>query len=128
MKFDFLHMEWAWVLGSIVIFLIAQVLLSVVFGLLGVLTLGIGFVLFIILKPVTYFVGGYLTGLLSKGVTLAEPAVGAVIMTLLGSFFDISRIHHSRLGWAIVSSIVAFVVALVGASMGERRQARSSGT
>lgn len=119
-------MEWKWVLGSIVIFFIAQLLLSIVFGILGVLTLGIGFVLFLIIKPVTYFVGGYLTGLFSEGVTLAEPAIGAVIMTLLGSLFDLSRIHQHRLGWAIGSSIVAFIVALIGAGLGERRQARAS--
>jgi hypothetical protein len=121
-RFDFGHMEWKWVLVSIVIFLVAQVLFSVVFGVLGILTLGIGFILFVIIKPVTYFVGGYLTGLLSPGVTLAEPAIGAVVITLLGSLFDISRIHHGRLGWAIISSIVAFIVALIGASFGERAQ------
>ncbi|HEX6972459.1 MAG TPA: hypothetical protein VF234_09580 [Limnochordia bacterium] len=117
--FDFTRLQWKWVLASIVIFLIVQALLSVVFGVLGVLTFGIGFVLFLILKPLAYFLGGYLTAAISSGITLAEPAVGALIITLLGSAFDAPRLHAGAMLWALASSAVAFFAALVGAVFGE---------
>lgn len=115
-------LHWKWILLSIGVFLIVQLLLSAVFGLFGILTFGIGFALFIIVKPVTYFAGGFFSGLLSRGITILEPALGAAIIAFLGGFFDARWLLPHRLSWTIGSSIVAFLVALVGAYIGERAQ------
>ncbi|HUX20713.1 MAG TPA: hypothetical protein VMW69_05690 [Spirochaetia bacterium] len=115
-------LHWKWILLSIGIFLIVQLFLSMVFGVFGVLTLGIGFVLFVVVKPLTFFGGGFLSGLFSKGVTILEPAIGAALITLLGGVFDARWLLPHRLSWTMGSSIVAFVVALFGAFLGEKAQ------
>lgn len=115
-------LHWKWILLSIGIFLIVQLLLSAVFGLFGILTLGIGFVLFVVIKPVTYFAGGFLSGLFSRGITILEPALGAALITFFGGLFDARWLLPHRLSWTIGSSIVAFIVALIGAFIGERAQ------
>lgn len=112
-----------WILVSIVIMFITQGILSLVFGIFGILTLGIGFVLFLVLKPITYFIGGYITGRLSPGVTIIEPAAGAVIITVLGLVFDGFRMAgHSIIG-LIISGVIACAAAIFGASLGEKKQA-----
>lgn len=115
-------LHWKWILLSIGVFLVVQLLLSAVFGLFGILTLGLGFVLFVVVKPITYFAGGFVSGLLSRGITILEPALGAAIITFVGGFFDARWLLPHRLSWTIGSSIVAFLVALVGAVLGERAQ------
>lgn len=120
-------LHWKWILLSIGVFLIVQLILGAVFGLFGILTLGIGFVLFVIIKPLSYFAGGFLSGLLSKGFTILEPALGAALVTFLGGIFDARWLVPHRLSWTIGSSIVAFLVALIGAYLGERAQ-RSLGS
>ena len=115
-------LEWKWIGISVLIFLAIQVVLSIVFGVFGILTLGFGFLLFVIVKPLTYFLGGIATGLLSPGITIREPAVGAVIVSVLGIIFDASRSSGGRVVWMIVSGVIAFLLALAGAQIGERRQ------
>lgn len=112
-------LDWKWVFISMGIFFVAQLVLSIVFGVLGVLTFGFGFILFVILKPVVYFVGGYVTGRLSPGITIREPAMGAVIISVAGALFDSARVFGFRIFWVILSAVVAYAVALWGASMGE---------
>lgn len=121
-RFDFSNISWKWVFISIIIFFIAQLIISVIFGILGVVTLGVGFLLFLILKPLTYFIGGYITGKLSSGITLSEPAIGAVIVVILGTIFDASRAGFGEVFWAILSGILAYVFALLGAQFGEGRR------
>lgn len=115
-------LHWKWILLSIGIFLVVQLLLSAAFGFFGIITLGIGFVLFVIIKPLTYFAGGFLSGLFSRGITILEPALGAAIMTFLGGLFDARWLLPHRLSWTIGSSAVAFLLALIGAVIGERAQ------
>ena len=114
--------EWKWVLIALAIFLAAQLALSIIFGIVGVLTLGIGLILFVIIKPATYFLGGMLTGYVSPGVTIREPAIAAVIATVLGALFDGRGEGGGRLIWTIVAAVIAFLVALAGAQIGERMQ------
>lgn len=118
--FDFNKVDWKWVGISILIFFIAQIVLSVVFGIFGVLTLGIGFLLFIIFTPVMYFVGGFITGYASPGITLIEPAIGALIMNVAGALFN----RHGGFG-TIITAVIAFVFALIGAYMGEKFQSQT---
>jgi hypothetical protein len=110
--------DWKWVFISMGIFLVAQVTLGVVFTIFGLLTLGIGFIAFLIFKPIVYFVGGYITGVMSPGITVKEPAIGALLIVVLSGIFDFHRIHHGLL-WIIISAAVAYFCALWGAQMGE---------
>jgi len=111
--------NWKWVGASMIIFFIVQLILSIAFGLFGILTLGLGFLLFIIIKPIVYFAGGLITGVLSPGVTIKEPAIGAVAITVLGGIFDAGLLLQGRMLATILASILAFVVALIGATIGE---------
>ena len=108
-----------WIGASMLIFFVVQLVLSIAFGIFGILTLGIGFLLFIIIKPIVYFVGGFITGILSPGVTIKEPAIGAVAITVLGGIFDAGILLQGRMIGTILASILAFIVALVGATIGE---------
>lgn len=112
-------LSWKWVLISMGIFFVSQIIVSVVFGLFTALTLGLGVVLFLIIKPVVYFVGGYITGRLSPGITIREPAIGAVIISVLGGLFDSGRFHGLGVIWIIIGSVIAYFCALAGAKMGE---------
>ncbi len=120
-KFNFHSIDWKWVFISMVIFFIIQIAVNIVFGVFGILTLGIGFILFIIAKPVAYFLGGFITGYISPGITLTEPALGAVFITVLGTIFDSFR-HPGRLFGMVIAGIIAFILALWGAYMGEKAQ------
>lgn len=113
-------LQWKWIGISLLIFLVTQVVVNVAFTIFGLMTLGFGFLLFVIAKPVVYFVGGYITGRLSPGITIREPAIGAVVVAVAGTIFDASRAAGGRVLGMIVAGIVAFVVALVGARLGER--------
>ncbi len=115
-------LEWKWIAISVLIFLVVQVALSIVFGLFGLITLGFGFLLFVIVKPLTYFLGGIATGRFSPGITIREPAIGAVVVSVAGVIFDASRSSVGSILWMIVSGAVAFLLALAGAQIGERMQ------
>ncbi len=121
------HIDWKWVAISIVIFLIAQIVLNFVFTVFGVLTLGFGFLIFLVAKPIIYFVGGYITGRVSPGVTVLEPAIGAVVIVVAGTVFDAIQARPGGLVGTILSGIIAFFFALLGARAGERSAARNAG-
>jgi spore maturation protein SpmA len=112
-------LDWKWVFISMGVFFVAQIIVNLVFGLLGIMTLGIGFILFLVAKPVTYFIGGYVTGRLSPGITIREPAIGAVIISVAGAIFDSSRVMGPRIIAVIISAVIAYAVALWGARIGE---------
>ena len=116
------QIDWKWVLVAIVVLLAAQIALSILFGVLSILTLGIGLVLFIVLKPVVYFLGGILTGYISPGVTVREPAIAAVIVSVAGAIFDGRGTGGGTLIGTIVAAVIAFFCALAGAQIGERLQ------
>lgn len=114
--------DWKWVGIGLVILLAVQLALSIAFTVLGVVTLGFGFIMFVVLKPVTYFLGGLLTGYVSPGITIREPAVAAVIVAVVGVIFDAGRSTGGRLLGLIISSVLALILAIAGAQIGERMQ------
>lgn len=114
------RIDWKWVAIGLVILLAVQVALSIAFGLFGILTLGLGFLMFAVLKPIAYFLGGLLTGYVSPGITIREPAVAAVIVAVAGVLMDAGR--GGRLLGMILSGAVALVLAVAGAQIGERMQ------
>lgn len=118
--------DWKWVGIGLVILLAVQLALSISFSLLGFLTLGFGFLLFAVLKPITYFLGGMLTGYVSPGITIREPAVAAVIVAVAGILFDAGRTAGGRLVGIIISGVIALILAIAGAQIGERMQRNRS--
>jgi hypothetical protein len=114
------QLQLKWVGISLLVFLAAQLVVNLAFVVFGLMTLGIGFLLFVIAKPVAYFLGGYITGRLSPGITIREPAIGAVIITVLGTLFDATRSSDGGILGMVISGLVAFFVALWGARLGER--------
>ncbi|WP_028974652.1 hypothetical protein [Spirochaeta cellobiosiphila] len=116
------EIRWSWVGISLIIMVVTQVLLGFAFTVFGLATLGMGFLLFLFLKPITYFVGGFITGYISPGITIVEPAIGVVLATVLSIIFDSQRLFPGRLIGLIFTSVIAFFLAIWGASLGERVQ------
>jgi len=114
--------QWTWVGISLIIMMITQVILGVAFTLFGIVTLGFGFLLFLFLKPITYFIAGFLTGIISPGITIIEPAIGVAIATSLGVIFDAHRLFPGRVVALVFSGALAFFLALWGATLGEKAQ------
>ncbi len=112
-------LDWKWVFISMGIYFVAQIVVSLVFGVFTVLTFGLGFILFLVLKPVTYFIGGYITGRLSPGITIREPAIGAAAASVAGALFDSSRVIGPRIVGVIIAALIAYFTALIGARIGE---------
>ncbi|ADN01527.1 hypothetical protein [Spirochaeta thermophila] len=116
------RIEWKWVFVSMGIFLVTEVVLRVGLTLFGILTLGIGFILFLFIKPAVYFLGGLLSGYISPGITLMEPALGAVLINVLSTVLYTPVFGIGKLLGLMISSLAAFFFALIGARTGERLQ------
>jgi hypothetical protein len=77
----------------------------------------------VLLNLGAYFVGGVAIGVLSPGVRVVEPAVGAFVsvgLTLIISWFlpyAFLRLSFEKL---LLGGGIAFVIALMGAKLGER--------
>lgn len=107
-----------WLLVSLLVFSVVQAILSVVIGIGGVLTFGFGWILFLVLRPLAYFIGGLITGAISPGITIREPAIAALVATIGGAFLDAGR--QGLIG-LIIASVIAYGAALWGAQIGEAR-------
>ncbi|MHB8876479.1 MAG: hypothetical protein ACYC8T_22520 [Myxococcaceae bacterium] len=71
----------------------------------------------------SFYVGGIAVGILSPGVRLKEPAVGAFIsvaLVLLMSVFMPMSYFHFDLGKLLLGGGIAFILALAGAFSGEK--------
>jgi len=119
--FNVSKIDWKWVGISIVIFIVIQIILGIIFPLLGLVTLGLAFLFSFLIKPVVYLVGGFITGFFSPGVTIYEPAIGALISTVLGFIFEAGRRGKVGLFGLIISAAIAFTCAMVGATFGEKK-------
>ena len=115
-----------WMILSMVIFIIAEVLIGGLVGnLIGgsYMSMGLRFLIQGILQLISFFVGGFFIGVISPGIRLKEPAVGAflsvAIMLVLTFFTPYSFIHFS-ITKVIIGGVIAFGLALIGARMGER--------
>lgn len=118
--------SWGWVFGSMVVFVIAQLVLSVVMGqmLLGSrIPLGLQQVTQGLLILLSYFVGGFIIGVVSPGVRMIEPALGAFLSIFLVVFVSFvmpnSYVHFSWLK-LLVGGVISFSLALYGAKLGEK--------
>ena len=113
-------------LTSMVIFLVVELFIG---GLIGNFIVGrfvsfsLRFMLQGLLNLVSFFIGGFIIGLISPGIRIHEPAVGAFlsvsIMLCLSLFTPYSFIHFSFTKM-LIGGAVAFFLALAGARLGEK--------
>jgi hypothetical protein len=115
-----------WMVASTAIFIAVELFLG---GLIGefvvgrFMSLGLRFLLQGLLNLASFFIGGFIIGLISPGVRTAEPAVGAflsVALILCLSFFTPYSFIRFSLIKMLVGGGIAFFLALAGARLGER--------
>lgn len=71
----------------------------------------------------SFLLGGFAVGVVSPGIRIAEPAVGAftaVFLTLLFGVFQPYHFAGFTMGKLLLGGGIAFALALVGAEAGER--------
>ena len=85
---------------------------------------GIGImVAYIIFAPFTYFLGGLIVGWKSPGNTIMEPALAAIGATVVITSWDfIGGVGEGQMACLGCSAIFSFLIALVGAMIGEKIQ------
>jgi hypothetical protein len=118
--------SWKWVLISIAVFMATEALLGWLVGefLVGRYISAPGdFRVQGILYLVSYFVGGFVVGVISPGLRLWEPAVGAffsVASSLLIAVFMPLRFFQFSTWKLLIGGAIAFALALTGAELGEK--------
>jgi len=118
--------SWRWTFASMGIFMGAELLLGMLVGELVVgryVSISLRFMVQGLLHVASFFVGGLIVGVVSPGVRIEEPAVGAALsvgVTLALTVFSPYTFMQLETGKLIVGGIIAFVVALAGAKLGER--------
>lgn len=115
-----------WMFASMGIFITVELFLG---GLVGNLVVGtymsisLRFVLQGLLHLVSFFIGGFIIGLISPGIRIDEPAIGAFLSVaiMLGlTFFTPYSFIQFSLTKMLVGGVIAFILALLGARLGER--------
>lgn len=115
-----------WMLASMAIFIGTELLLGGIVGEIVIgrfMSLSLRFMLQGLLNLVSFFIGGFIIGVISPGLRIREPATGAflsvALMLILSIFTPYSFIRFS-LTKMIVGGVVAFFLALTGAKIGEK--------
>ncbi len=114
-----------WVLGSMATFIIVEIILGGLVGgfVSGYISISLRFMFQGLLHLASFFIGGVIIGLISPGIRILEPAVGAflsvAIMLILTIFTPYSFIQFS-LTKLLIGGAIAFALALAGARFGER--------
>ena len=115
-----------WMIASAGIFIAVELFLG---GLIGEVVVGrflsisLRFLIQGLLNLVSFFIGGFIIGLISPGIRTREPAVGAFIsvaLMLCLSFFTPYSFIHFSFSKMLIGGVVAFFLALAGARLGER--------
>jgi hypothetical protein len=115
-----------WMVMSIVVFIVAEVVIGYVVGtfLLGSYVSRMWHLrMQVVLYLGAYFVGGLVVGLISPGVRMIEPAIGAfvsVFLTLAISLFLPHTFMRLDFGKLLLGGGIAFAIAFAGARIGER--------
>ena len=115
-----------WMIISFFVFIASELILG---GLVGELVVGryisiqLRFMLQGVLNLISFFIGGFIIGLLSPGIRIYEPAAGAflsvLVVMVLTLFTPFSFIHFS-MAKVIIGGGIAFFLALSGAKLGEK--------
>ena len=115
-----------WVIASIVIFTTTEILLGGLIGnvlLSGHMSISLRFLIQGLLNLSSYFIGGIIIGLISPGIRIYEPAIGAfcsVAIILCLTIFTPYSFMNFSLTKLIIGGVVAFFLALSGAKLGEK--------
>ncbi len=113
--------SWAWVWMSLGSFLVAQSLLSLLY--MRMKTIHGSILAEAVFNIITYYLGGFIVGVVSPKVRVMEPAVGAVLAMILvhsvGMWMPVSFIHFN-VGKVVVMGILVFCLAWAGAVHGEK--------
>ena len=118
--------SWRWTLASMATFMVAELLLGVLVGELVVgryKSISLSFMLQGLLHLASFFVGGVIIGVVSPGVRIKEPAVGAaftVATMLMLTMFTPYTFMRMDGGKLLIGGLIAFVIAMSGAKLGER--------
>ncbi len=115
-----------WMFISFAIYFVTEIILG---GVIGNVVIGnymsfhLHFMLQGLLNLISYFIGGFIIGLISPGIRIYEPAAGAflsVLVTLLLTLFTPFSFFHFSLTKLIIGGGIAFFLALSGAKLGEK--------
>jgi hypothetical protein len=115
-----------WVIASTAIFVAVELFLGGLIGNIVVgtfMSLNLRFMLQGLLNLLSFFIGGFIIGLISPGIRIWEPAVGAflsVSLMLCLSFFTPYSFIQFSLTKMLIGGGIAFFLALAGARMGEK--------
>lgn len=114
-----------WVLISMAIFIGIELFLGGFVGNLagGYMSIHLRFMLQGLLNLISYFIGGFIIGVISPGVRIYEPAAGAFLsvgVMLILTFFTPYRFIHFSLVKLLIGGGIAFGLALYGARLGEK--------
>ena len=116
----------AWLAASVLIFTVLELLLG---GWLASVFAGrnvshmLALRVELLMSLGSYFLGGLIVGLISPGKRLLEPAIAAaisVLFTFLIAFFTPVIFFHADPSRMVVGGVVAFLIALFGAHLGEK--------
>jgi len=110
--------RWKWALLAIPALLALQIGGVTLLALLGELGPG----QLVLVSAASYFLGGFLIAYWSPGVTVREPAVGIMVAVILGSLL----LRGS--GGSVLAGLIALVLGMGGAKVGEFLQARRRAT
>ena len=115
-----------WVIASTAIFVAVELFLGGLIGNLVVgtfMSLNLRFLLQGLLNLISFFIGGFIIGLISPGIRIFEPALGAflsVALMLCLSFFTPYSFIQFSLTKMLIGGGIAFFLALTGARAGEK--------
>ena len=115
-----------WVFLSMSIFIVIELVIGVFVGDLVVgkyKSIHLTFFLQGLLHLLSYFLGGILIGIISPGLRLLEPALGAflsVALMLSMTLFTPFSFFNFSVTKLIIGGCIAFFLALSGAKIGER--------
>ena len=115
-----------WMLVSMLIFILSEIFVGYFIGSVIVgkyVSMGLSFILQGVCMLLSFYIGGFIVGVISPGVRIMEPAVGAfcsVSLIMVITLFTPLHFYHFSIFKVIVGGGIAFLLALAGARMGER--------
>ena len=115
-----------WLFASMALFILVEIVIGGLIGefLVGrYLSISLSFTLQGLLNLSAYFIGGFIIGLISPGLRIGEPALGAFlsvgVMLTMSLFTPFTFMQFSLVRW-LVGGVIAAFLAFVGAELGER--------
>ena len=115
-----------WMFASMALFIVIELIIGGLIGeyLIGrYLSISLSFTLQGLLNLSAYLIGGFIIGLISPGLRIGEPAIGAFlsvgVMLMMSFFTPFVFIQFSLTRW-LIGGIIAAFLAFAGAELGER--------